>query len=392
MLGRMVQGHLCDRPLHEVADGLQLAAKYPHLENRVQDRVGSQIGPYRLLELLGRGGMGAVLKAERRHQAYVHQGTLKLMAETGPQQRERFLREQKILSALRHPNIARLSDAGESDQGEPYLVLEYVAGESMLDAAKRQRAPLHLRLQWLITASEALAHAHRHLVIHRDLKPSNVMLDDNGHVRLLDFGIAKLIAGDVGPDLTQAEFGPMTPEYAAPEQFRGEPVTVATDLYQLGVLAYVLLTERMPYGESSRGRMAWAQAVCDTDPEPLKTLEIKRLSVSGGSRRARKVRGELNAALPANRVWRQNVWCWCGPWQPPAWGARNPTWRCCATMSLACSKTTTSLPGTGSKQRCTWRRSCKIRVRTTKPRSGTSAGGPSSPRRNSWRTPGQAPS
>jgi serine/threonine-protein kinase len=297
MIGHMGDGHLLDSPLHEVADGLQLAVQYPRLQGRAQDLVGSQLGPYRLLDLLGRGGMGAVFKAERRHDGYVHQVAVKLMAATGAQLRERFLREQKILSALRHPNIAQLIDAGESDRGEPYLVLEYVAGESILDAAKQQRAPLQLRLRWLITVSEALAHAHRHLVVHRDLKPSNVMIDENGHVKLLDFGIAKLISGDVELDLTQAEFGPMTPEYAAPEQFRGDPVTVATDLYQLGVLAYVLLTERLPYGGSARERLAWAQAVCDTDPAPVRTLEIEKLSVQGGMRRQRRVRGELNAVL-----------------------------------------------------------------------------------------------
>ncbi|MBK7043002.1 MAG: protein kinase [Rhodanobacteraceae bacterium] len=297
MLGRASNNHLLDRPLHELADGLPLVAQASPLNDRAASLVGSQLGPYRLLDLLGRGGMGAVFKAERRHQGYVHQVALKLMAETGPQLRERFLREQKILSALRHPNIAQLIDAGESDRGEPYLVLEYVAGESILDAAKRQHAPLQLRLQWLITVSEALAHAHRHLVVHRDLKPSNVMLDNDGHVKLLDFGIAKLIAGEIGPELTQADIGPMTPEYAAPEQFRGDPVTVATDLYQLGVLTYVLLSERLPYGGSASARLAWAQAVCETDPAPLNTREMAHLSVPGGMRRVRRLRGDLNSVL-----------------------------------------------------------------------------------------------
>ncbi len=297
MLSRLGENILLDRPLNDVADQLQIDVSVPSAEEHADSLVGSQFGPYLLVELLGRGGMGTVYRAERRHQGYVHQVALKLMADTGARLRERFLREQKILSSLRHPNIAQLLDAGESSSGAPFLVLEYVAGQSIVDAATHLRAPLRLRLQWLITVSEALAHAHRNLVVHRDLKPSNVMIDENGHVKLLDFGIAKLIDDESSPELTSAGPGPMTPEYAAPEQFRGEAITVATDLYQLGVLAYVLLSERLPYGGTPSERMAWGQAVCDTDPAPLKTQDLEKLSSPGGKRSIRRVRGELNLIL-----------------------------------------------------------------------------------------------
>lgn len=297
MLSRLGKNVLLDRPLNDVADQLQIDASVVSLEDHADSLVGSQLGLYRLVELLGRGGMGTVYRAERRHQGYVHQVALKLMADTGTRLRERFLREQKILSSLRHPNIAQLLDAGESERGEPYLVLEYVVGQSIVDAARNLRAPLRQRLLWLITVSEALAHAHRNLIVHRDLKPSNVMIDENGHVKLLDFGIAKLIDDDSSPELTSAGPGPMTPEYAAPEQFRGEAITVATDVYQLGVLAYVLLSERLPYGGTPRERMAWGQAVCDTDPSPLKTQDLEKLSSPGSKRSIRRIRGELNSIL-----------------------------------------------------------------------------------------------
>ncbi|HKU14975.1 MAG TPA: serine/threonine-protein kinase [Steroidobacteraceae bacterium] len=221
---------------------------------------GRIVGPYRLARELGRGGMGSVWLAERIDGLIDRPVALKLphVIAHFSGLAERMARERTILAALNHPHIARLYDAGLSDEGQPYLALEYVEGKP-LDAycrAGTNSQPLNLRarLHLFLQVANAVAYAHGKLIIHRDLKPANILVSAAGEVRLLDFGIAKLLNDDGAHDTAVTEFGPraLTPDYASPEQIRGEPLTVAADIYALGVLLYELLTDKLPYPRKSR--------------------------------------------------------------------------------------------------------------------------------------------
>lgn len=227
-----------------------LSTQLPALEAESDDvslpQAGENVGPYRLLHEIGRGGMGSVWLAERADGIYERQVALKLpRLVRGPRLAERMALERRIGARLEHPNIARLYDAGIDAIGRPYLVLEYVAGERLLDHATRTALDRDARLMLLLQACAAASHAHRQLIVHRDIKPSNLMVDAHGQLRLLDFGIAKLLDAEDGiaGDLMQRTH---TPGYAAPEQLRGEPVTTATDQYALAVVGHELLTGHLP--------------------------------------------------------------------------------------------------------------------------------------------------
>src|SRR4029079_4438624 len=166
---------------------------------------------------------------------------------------ERFRREGNILARLRHPRIAHLIDAGVSPAGQPYLILEHVNGQSIDDYCDEHALPIDARLRLFLAVLDAVAHAHANLIVHRDIKPANVLVNTDGEVKLLDFGIAKLLARDSGwgngttvDQLTRDGGAVLTPHYAAPEQLSGSPITTATDVYALGVLLYLLLTGRHP--------------------------------------------------------------------------------------------------------------------------------------------------
>lgn len=195
------------------------------------------LGPYRLLRELGRGGMGVVFLAERNDGAFEQQVAIKVLRFADPARAERLDRERHILAVLDHPAIARLRDGGHTPDGQPYLVLDYVDGTPLLDYARERPLPDRLRL--LVDAADAVAYAHQHLIVHRDLKPSNLLVDPSGQVKLLDFGIAKVLTDD--DTITRGD-SPFTPAYAAPEQRRGEPVTTSTDVYALGALLHELAT------------------------------------------------------------------------------------------------------------------------------------------------------
>ena len=201
-------------------------------------------GPYRLVRLLGTGGMGLVYLAERCDGEIQQKVAIKLLRADAdrPAWRERFLKERQFLANLNHPSIARLLDAGRTEDGRPYLVMEHVEGTTIDEyaAALDLRAQLKLFLQ----VCEAVAHAHRHLIIHRDLKPGNILVDSSGRPKLLDFGIAKLL--DVATEETQTVERLLTPQYASPEQARGDIQTTATDVYSLAAVLYSLLTGRPP--------------------------------------------------------------------------------------------------------------------------------------------------
>ncbi len=212
-----------------------------------------QIGPYHILRRLGSGGMGTVYLAERSDGQYEHRVALKLMREDPSLSslRPRFLAERQILAQLVHPNIAWLLDGNVTQDGRPYFVMEYVEGHGLLEYCDSRRLGLRRRLELFLDVCDAVSYAHQNLIVHRDLKPSNVLVTEDGRVKLMDFGIAKLLDSEPGKagsePLTRASPAPMTPEYAAPEQLQGDPITTATDVYQLGGLLYQVLTGRRPF-------------------------------------------------------------------------------------------------------------------------------------------------
>ncbi len=206
---------------------------------------GRRIGPWRLLDLLGRGGMGTVYRAERADGAFEQRVALKLLRLPllGPEGRRRFTAERQILARLEHPAIARLLDGGILEDGVPWFAMEYVEGVPINQACDAARMDFDARLKLFLRACDAVDYAHDKLIVHRDLKPSNVLVTGDGEVKLLDFGVAKLLEADAEES---ADPHPMTPAYAAPEQLRGDSTSMATDVWALGVLLYELLTGRRP--------------------------------------------------------------------------------------------------------------------------------------------------
>jgi serine/threonine protein kinase/tetratricopeptide (TPR) repeat protein len=233
--------------------------------------VGKRIGAYRLSGLLGRGGMGAVYLAERADDAFRQRVAIKLIpsALATAEARHRFGAERQTLAGLVHPHIARLLDGGETDEGLPYLVMEHVDGEPIDAYCDRHGLDLGKRLQLFRAVCAAVEHAHRNLVVHRDLKPANILVTGDGEVKLLDFGIAKLLPG-AGDEttllLTRVGRPYLTPMFASPEQLRGETITTATDIYGLGLLLFRLLTGRHPYRFASSRPGEIERVVCEEPP------------------------------------------------------------------------------------------------------------------------------
>jgi serine/threonine-protein kinase len=298
-----------DHPLLD-ADAAHVGAPLVvHAEDT--DRTDATVERYRLVRSLGRGGMGVVYLAERADGQFQQQVALKLLTRAAPEAVRRFRAERQILAALNHPGVAQLLDGGVAEptpaqpDGVPFLVMEYVDGEPITDYARRRRLVVEDCLRLVLDVAEAVQHAHRKLVIHRDLKPSNILVAEGDagqpQVKLLDFGIAKLLDREaLAPGLTAVTtatgLGLMTPAYAAPEQVTGAPCDVTTDVYQLGVVLYELLTGTLPFDLDGATPTEAARTICETDPAPPSEAAA-RANDQETQTRGRTLRGDLDTLV-----------------------------------------------------------------------------------------------
>jgi tetratricopeptide (TPR) repeat protein len=284
--------HFLERMPVRVANGLSI--------------LDQKIGPYSLISLIGQGGMGTVWLGERSDGRFERRVAIKFLRFATPSGIGigRFKREGKILGQLRHPHIAELIDAGVTPNGEPYL--EYVEGLRLDQYCDQQKLDVGARIRLFLDVASAVAHAHANLIVHRDIKPSNVLVRSDGQIKLLDFGIAKLLAEDANPStqLTIEGRGAMTPQFAAPEQVTGERITTATDVYALGVLLYLLLTAQHPAGERLRSTAELVKAIVDIEPPPpsevimsAKAKELAEKRASTPEKLRRQLRGDLDTIL-----------------------------------------------------------------------------------------------
>ncbi len=266
------------------------------LESSATMQEGRRCGPYRLVRLLGRGGAGAVYLAERKDGEVEQRVAIKFLRYGAhePAFRDRFLQERQILAELSHPGIAGLLDAGHTEDGQPYLVMDYIDGTPIDEFACT--LSLGGKLELFLRVCDAVSYAHRNLVVHRDIKPSNILVDRSGEPKLLDFGIAKMLEDENRAGiatLLTLEAGPLTPEYAAPEQMASGPVTTATDVYSLGILLFVLLTGQHPAGPGRHSYAELVKAIVETEPPRLSDVAA-RANGSVGGKLGRLYRGDLD--------------------------------------------------------------------------------------------------
>ncbi len=232
-----------------------------------QSFVGAEIGHYKIVGEIGRGGMGAVYEAVRQDKDFEQRVAIKLTGNgfLNDEFRRRFNNERQILAALEHPNIVRLFDGGILLNQTPYFVMEYVEGAAINRYCREESVDLEEKLQLFLQVCAAVQYAHQQLIVHRDLKPSNILVTKNGQVKLLDFGIAKTLNADAQ---TQTANAPHTPAYASPEQIKGEAITTLSDVYSLGIILYELLTEKTPAQIYRTSELGLPQAICETEPKP----------------------------------------------------------------------------------------------------------------------------
>lgn len=240
-------------------------------ENELDIQVGRQIGNYRILQEIGRGGMGAVFLAERADGEFDQQVALKIVRQTfaDAELKRRFRHERQILASLNHPNIAKLLDGGISEAGEPFLAMEYVEGESIDEFTEKQNLEIEECLKLFLKVCEAVSYAHRNLIIHRDIKPSNILVDKSGEPKLLDFGLAKIFDEKL-LDVSQTEtaFRAFTPAYASPEQIHGKNISTASDVYSLGIVFYELLTGERPFHFENKSYEEILRSIDTQEPPP----------------------------------------------------------------------------------------------------------------------------
>lgn len=289
---REVESLLDGEPAVEAEDffGASAVINYASFFNRDEDPealAGQEIGNYRIIREIGRGGMGSVYLAERADGKFEQRVALKLLKRelNTKDLRRRFRHERQILAALQHPNIARLLDAGTSQDNVPFLVMEYVEGLPIDVFCDKRNFDLKDRLELFRSVCEAVAFAHRNLVVHRDIKPLNILVTDDGIPKLLDFGIAKLLTPEFEADSehTITQLGVMTPSYASPEQLKMESVSTATDVYSLGVVLYELLSGHRPFETIEGNLQKVIKAVCETEPPPP-SLVVKSIPEDKGQK------------------------------------------------------------------------------------------------------------
>jgi eukaryotic-like serine/threonine-protein kinase len=250
------------------------------------------IGPYRILREIGRGGMGIVYLGDRADGQYRKQVAIKVITSGWHDLERRFERERQILAQLEHPGIARFLDGGATAEGRPYFVMEWIQGLPLSAWCQEHRLTLAERLRLFLQICDAVSYAHQRLVVHRDLKPGNILVTADGTAKLLDFGLARVLASSAGEgdDITLTGMPLMTPAYASPEQVRGELYTVSGDVYSLGVILYELLTTKRPYQVSTSSYLEMARAICEQEPPLLS-------QVSGDDRLRRALRGDLETIV-----------------------------------------------------------------------------------------------
>jgi len=295
-------------------DAAQALAEAPALATPAAAAVGQRLGAWEIVRQIGAGGMGEVFEARRADGSYEGRAAVKLLKRgmDSAAVLKRFALERQALARLSHPHIARLLDAGASEDGLPYFVLEYVQGQPIDEAVK----PLSLdqRLRLFLQLAQAVAHAHRNLLVHRDLKPGNVLVDSEGQVKLLDFGIAKALDPMEGSERSERSEGsagfagqvghttvggqrPFTPNYASPEQVRGEPITTATDIYSLGVLLYQMLTGTRPTGRNATTAAEAARSVLEDEPTRPSRLSPTEAVDPQWLQTRKKLEGDLDNIL-----------------------------------------------------------------------------------------------
>jgi eukaryotic-like serine/threonine-protein kinase len=250
-----------DAPAYQVAKPLLEATDLAQAGD-VPDR----IGPWRIVRLIGEGGMGAVFLGERADGQFEQRAAIKLIQGGTPGLIRRFIEERRILALLEHPGIARLIEGGLTPGGLPYFAMELIEGVHLHRYCEDHDLSVDRRLELLVEVCDAVSYAHQHLIIHRDLKPSNILVTPAGRVKLLDFGIAKLLSAETQADHTDTRLPVMTPQFAAPEQVRGEAVSTATDVYALGVLLYLLLTHQYPYDVRDKRMAELTRIICEQEP------------------------------------------------------------------------------------------------------------------------------
>jgi serine/threonine protein kinase/tetratricopeptide (TPR) repeat protein len=268
------------------------AAAESLLEDHRDRLIGTRVGAYRVVSILGHGGMSTVYRGERDDSQYQQSVAIKVLqhAALHPRLRSRLHSERHILATLDHPSIARLIDSGDLEDGTPYLVMEHVAGESIDEFCDRRTLFIRERIELFIEVCGAVQYAHRNLVVHRDIKASNIFVTDEGSPKLLDFGIAKLLAPESLSHtlpVTRLQERILTPENAAPEQVLGRPITTATDIYSLGVLLYQLLTGRSPYRLLSYSQLQLERAICMDEPLRASQMVVARIKGENEADRTR---------------------------------------------------------------------------------------------------------
>jgi serine/threonine-protein kinase len=303
-----------DRPSHFMrSPAVELAAPLLEGPSGTATAAPEHAGPFRIVRELGHGGMGVVYLAEREGAEFRQRVALKLVRHLGAREavRQRFVEERRILALLEHPHIAHLVDGGLTNEGLPYFAMELVEGEPIDAYCDAHQLTIERRLDLLMEVCGAVQYAHEHFVIHRDLKPSNILVRTDGQIKLLDFGIAKLLdplANTNGDDPTQTGVVALSPQYAAPEQVRGQPVSAATDTYALGVLAYELLTGRRPYDVRGCTPAELERIVCELEPPRLSSTlggpgsagdDLARARARGTTpdRLRRRLKGDLDVIV-----------------------------------------------------------------------------------------------